>query len=66
MAIICGHRTPHYFSNSPPWDPPETPTKKEINEGRLWHCKDCNRWFSLLIPPVVKPRSEINSFKKVY
>jgi len=55
MSRACGHGGPHYFSNYP-FSGPQTPTDAEINKFRLYRCKDCQKWYSLI--GAVKPIGE--------
>jgi hypothetical protein len=47
MSAPCGHRGLHYFSNYP-FSGPQTPTDAEINKFRLYLCRDCQKWYSLI------------------
>ena len=41
MSYSCKHGVEPFINQNPPSD-------IEINVHRLWHCKDCLKWYSLL------------------
>ncbi len=46
MRKACYHSL--YYSDWAFWETPPEPTPEEINRDRLWKCRTCSRWCSLI------------------
>jgi len=46
MYEFCKHRFESFNYN--PFGEDEEPTEKQINEYKLYKCKDCDKWYSLI------------------